>query len=420
MMVHALTAIVWLLSLASCIQLCSAVVPFSNPPTTSTSAYSVAEFYFKNGFAYKEIVALLMSRHNMRISLRHLKRIFQTLGLRRRGRYIYTRIEEVIEAIVCELGGSGQCLGYRSMWRRLCRDYGITVKRQTVLQLLQIMDPEGITLRKSHKLRRRLYSAKGPNYIWHIDGFDKLKPFGFAIHGCVDGFSRRIIWLEVASSNNNPSLIATYYLEAVLHSGLVPRILRCDAGTENTYIKFLQPFFRHHHSDAMAGMKSFIVGKSTANQQIERWWRSLKQQGIDWWIHLFKDLRDSKTYDSDNCLHIECLKFCFMPSLQAELDRIAIEWNSHGTRKQKNVECPSGKPDVLYFSPQLYTSRDYGHQVDSRDVSICIDNYGSKRTVCSPEFTELINVLLPGLQAPVNVTDSLDLFVALINLFSYI
>ena len=50
-----------------------------------------------------------------------------------------------------------------------------------------------------------------------MDVFHKLKPFGFAIHGGVAGFSRRIIWLDVSSSNDNLSLIATYmyYLEAV-------------------------------------------------------------------------------------------------------------------------------------------------------------------------------------------------------------
>ena len=29
---------------------------------------------------------------------------------------------------------------------------------------------------------------KGPNYIWHADGYDKLKPFGITIHGCIDGW----------------------------------------------------------------------------------------------------------------------------------------------------------------------------------------------------------------------------------------
>ena len=30
-------------------------------------------------------------------------------------------------------------------------------------------------------------SFQGPNWCWHIDGYDKLKPFGFPIHACIDG-----------------------------------------------------------------------------------------------------------------------------------------------------------------------------------------------------------------------------------------
>ena len=37
-----------------------------------------------------------------------------------------------------------------------------------------------------------------------IDGYDKLKPFGFAIHGAIDGYSWKILWLFVGSSNNDP------------------------------------------------------------------------------------------------------------------------------------------------------------------------------------------------------------------------
>lgn len=28
---------------------------------------------------------------------------------------------------------------------------------------------------------------QGPDFVWHLDGYDKLKPYGFAIHGYIDG-----------------------------------------------------------------------------------------------------------------------------------------------------------------------------------------------------------------------------------------
>ena len=33
--------------------------------------------------------------------------------------------------------------------------------------------------------------------MWHVDGYDKLKPFSFAIHSAIDGYSRKILWLHV-------------------------------------------------------------------------------------------------------------------------------------------------------------------------------------------------------------------------------
>ena len=72
-----------------------------------------------------------------------------------------------------------------------------------------------IELRSSHHLARRTYLSVGPNCLWNIDWYDKIKSFGFAIHGAIDGFSRKILWLRVASSNNNPKVITSYYMDCV-------------------------------------------------------------------------------------------------------------------------------------------------------------------------------------------------------------
>ena len=59
----------------------------------------------------------------------------------------------------------------------------------------------GCELRRSRALQRRRYSSPGPNHTWHVDGYDKLKPFGFPVHGCIDGWSRRIMCLKLTRSN---------------------------------------------------------------------------------------------------------------------------------------------------------------------------------------------------------------------------
>ena len=62
------------------------------------------------------------------------------------------------------------------------------------------LDPVGCQQRKEHRLKRSPYYNPGPNAVWHADGCDKLKPYGFHVHSCIDGWSRRLLWLVVTRS----------------------------------------------------------------------------------------------------------------------------------------------------------------------------------------------------------------------------
>ena len=66
--------------------------------------------------------------------------------------------------------------------------YGLCIPSSTVQSLLKELDPVGTEERRKHQVKRRTYSSNGPNECWHVDGYDKLKPFGFPIHGAVNGF----------------------------------------------------------------------------------------------------------------------------------------------------------------------------------------------------------------------------------------
>ena len=67
------------------------------------------------------------------------------------------------------------------MWRRLVNDHHVRVPRDRVLHIMREIDPEGVRRHKAHMLVRRRYYTCGPNYVWHVDGYDKLKPYGFCI-----------------------------------------------------------------------------------------------------------------------------------------------------------------------------------------------------------------------------------------------
>jgi len=124
-------------------------------------------------------------------------------------------LPDIVEAMLKIMENSGKCLGYRRVWKRLTTEYGIAIQPKTVMELMCLIDPDGVARRKNRKLIRCQYTSPGPNFVWHVDGYNKLNPFGFAIHGAINRFSRRILWLEVGPSNNDPQIIVRYFLDAV-------------------------------------------------------------------------------------------------------------------------------------------------------------------------------------------------------------
>ena len=161
---------------------------FLPSPTNLNDKSSLVERYFWNGFHYSEIIDFMSNLHNTNMGLRSLRRILRARGLRRRGRSI--NMQDIMAEIMDEIRSNGSDKGYRAMHQALTRK-GFAVDEDSVR--LALKGVEGVALRSRHKLRSRKYYAKGPNGIWHLDGNDKLKPYGFSIHGCIEGFSRKML-----------------------------------------------------------------------------------------------------------------------------------------------------------------------------------------------------------------------------------
>ena len=377
---------------------------------------SLVAAYFKQSYSNAEILLFLSTVHGIMLSLSQLKRILRRLSLRRHIPQTPQLLQSTLDEIENELQGSGQCLGYKSMWRRLRRK-GIYVQRNIVRQALLLLDPKGVALRRRKRLKRRIYINLGPNFVWHIDGYDKLKPYGFAIHGAIDGYSRRILWLEVGPSNNNPNVIAKYYLETVLQLKTLPIIVRCDKGTENIHIAKIQPFLRSDHDDMFSGNDSFLYGKSTGNQRIESWWCILRRQSANFWMNLFKDMISIGLFKPDDPIHANCLRYCFMHLISYDLTKLAVEWNQHLIEAKQKDEGPRGKPDVLFFTPQRYNTESYGHMYN-KDHTMSILHEIEQNNLppdYNPTFVELVLALLPDVEEPKTVDEALSLYTTILQ-----
>ncbi|XP_052257820.1 uncharacterized protein LOC127862645 isoform X2 [Dreissena polymorpha] len=250
-------------------------------------------------------------RHYHSLGFEYLKRkVFPSLTSRRR-QFCF---ECVVIKSLHEIHNG--CSGSEQLRKVLRIKHGFKVSRAITREVVHILDSEGVKRRARRRLRRRQYISKGPNYVWHADGYDKLTPYGICIHGCIDGFSRKILWLEANITNKRPEVIATYFINAVLIEGY-PVKLRTDPGTENVIISRIQ-------KELSPNEKAYVCGSSTSNQRIERWWGYLRQSRADFWIDHFKSLEALDVLDKSNAIHRFCLQYSYLPFIKKQLAEVVV------------------------------------------------------------------------------------------------
>lgn len=322
--------------------------------------------YFHQGYTNREMLASLLTRHATTLSLSHLKRILRGHGLRRRNKpHQHLPVNHIMDAINSVTENSGMCLGYRTVRKRIRRQYKFVVPRNIVMELMRVIDADG-----------------------------------------------------VGKSNKHPATIASYFLETVKQVGGCPRTIRSDLGTENVHVEKLQTLF-HSLYGRKAEENCFMYGKSTSNQRIEAWWSILRRHAADCWIIFFKELRNSGLFNDSDPLHVECPRYCFMRIIQKELDSVAIEWNQHTLQVKRNSQVPRGKPDVMFFTPVLYNTDDFILDCPEEEIDIFkqlpefhqpgIDEQTTR-------FHELVELLLPDVRIlPNDVNEASELYARLIG-----
>ena len=371
--------------------------------------------YFQANLSYSEILYFLEKYRGWEISLRHLHRILRKCNLSRR--LNKSTLNSVIDFVKEQLHGSSSLKGYRYMHIK-ARMAGLVVDRETIRTILKALNSEGVLLRAAHKLQRRVYVSNGANEIWHIDGYDKLKPFGFAIHGCIDGFSRRILWLKVASTNNNPKVIASYFINCFNSVKKVQKVIRADRGTENIYVCGMQRYFRRNDRDLLSTEDSFQFGSSTGNQRIESWWSQFRRSKSNWWINYFKDMREQNILDSSNIYHLEAIRFCYLPILETKLNDFVNIWNTHRIRSVRNSECSAGRPNVIYYAPERFGGSEMGFPLNLNDLIVAKQFCQEPSSFgCSTEFLNFAALMMQqnNTQLPTTASEARDLYVTIIQ-----
>ncbi|XP_013415563.1 uncharacterized protein LOC106177367 isoform X2 [Lingula anatina] len=278
-------------------------------------------------------------------SERTLKRRLNVLEIKRHEHVPVQELRDIIQQEVVVCGGLA---GVRRIYDQCRQKYHKKVKRIDVQEILREVDPEGRKLRIRRALNRRVFKSQGPNWIWSVDGNDKLQFFHIYIHGCIDTFSRKILWLHANTTNKDSKVVAKYFFDTVKTLKVCPNRTRSDPGTENVDLIECQMFLRRNSSDQHAFSNSHIMGPSPLNQGLHR----------DGW------------YDRHSCIDKWCMVFVYLPLIQHDIDAFQLWWNNHKIRHQRQVWLPTGAaPNDIYAFPHLYGGHQCGFTVSDRDLA---------------------------------------------------
>ncbi|KAJ7590176.1 hypothetical protein C8J56DRAFT_888353 [Mycena floridula] len=173
-------------------------------------------------------------------------------------------------------------------------------------------------------IKRRIDKIRGSNALWHQDGNEKLRPWGFWVHGCVNG----------------------------------------DYGKENNGIEVIMI---DHWGEAR---RAYIRGRSTNNVRIEHLWPDVRKDTLENFCQIFKYLEDNDLLDMEDTIHCLCLDLVFQPCIQASLDRTRDAWNHHRIRTAGNQT-----PLAMYeLSRETAIHRGYWTGDPGDDVDIVHDD----------------------------------------------
>lgn len=116
-------------------------------------------------------------------------------------------------------------------------------------------------------IKRRVYKVRGANSLWHMDGNEKLRPWGFYVHGCIDGFSRLMIYMYCCN-NKRQATVAAAYRGAIKKYGW-PSRCRGDWGKENNEVeRMMIAHWGENHRAYLRGKYVFFLLIRTATSTL--------------------------------------------------------------------------------------------------------------------------------------------------------
>ncbi|CCT65153.1 uncharacterized protein FFB20_14735 [Fusarium fujikuroi] len=159
----------------------------------------IKELFFENVLKDKNILFQLQ-KEGFVVTNRGLIRIRRSLGLLR-----HQTPEQKEEQLIklrhffendALLNTKLQSFGRTYLYTYI-RQKQLSLSRQALYEAFRDFMPTNVTDRWNTMQHRRTgWTAPGPDFIWSIDAYDKLKAWGIEIYASIDAYSRYITWLK--------------------------------------------------------------------------------------------------------------------------------------------------------------------------------------------------------------------------------
>jgi len=323
-----------------------------------------------------QIANRIIEEDGLITSQNQVKEVRQLFGWRRNQNSDSTSSQQLttqrhVQSLIQQ--GPGRTFGRRWAITYLRHHFGHKARQYDVTNAQKLFDPVGVASRLPGIRFSRLdnYITSGPNFLWCLDGHDKLTQYGFQIYAAVDAYSRKIIWSYCGNANRAQLSVLKQYLTAVKSQGFCPNFLRTDKGTETIMLAdahfslYVEAALREQWSEeqylAIRLTDCYIYGPSTRNIRIEGLWRQQRYTTTGTWISYFAYLKDADVYRQWERADRIILLFVFMPIIRQELVTFVNTHNAHPIRRQRNrVHHVAGVPNELYRRPSCGFAIDQG------------------------------------------------------------
>ncbi|VDB86753.1 unnamed protein product [Peniophora sp. CBMAI 1063] len=296
----------------------------------------INEQWLRAAFASHRKITVSQVAKTLKVDRHLVMRAMEAYGIERK---FTALLDEEIDLLVrCyKVERPGDGLRYI---RAYFRYNGLRIQKERIRQAVRRVDGLGMAERKAPEVRREKYEVPRANHLWHLDGHHKLIPWGFVLHGCVDGFDDYITMLTV-NTNNRAGTVLRDFERAVQEHGCPLRV-RGDRGGENVLVSAYMIVRRGENR------ASFMWGSSTHNQRIERLWREIGATFARAWRAFFHQLERFHYLERSNPHHLWLLRILFQEELQKDCDDFVKYWHVHEMRgSRRNDRTPD---DIRFLS----------------------------------------------------------------------